>query len=596
MPEHLPSNVAGTNAVDGGAVYTPGLTPSEEGISLAPALSGSAMEALWQKVVKNDTGTADVLAGVTEEALNDFLAAHHKNDAERYQLKTRHKFVVNGREREFQLTVHAKQALSITLPPIPVEGPTIGWNEIDSPDTEPYPHYPTSKDEPNIRVVCRSIVLTLEWPNLSGGKPWQFKFDPFEIWAEGAMVLVQQDGASHLRVIPKRIAFDKTAQKLLSDAVARTDESSSSAVRAMSEELEKAFNDLLLIALNITATRAGPQMVQNVLLPAPSVAGVTVYPAAMMVADKKIAVAASMDKERLVNSNRAKVRRGFAHAQALLEEDIAANGGLIPAVTKDRLTEIAEDQAPVFIEPDDYPERFPKTWAYITELERRSQPSIVRGPVSPGKANAGIALAVNQYMLEEVARRAMPDPTADCTDWASLAVARGRACWWLHINAPVVTIADTTVSGTVRVDIGGALEACTRKFWDCSWRWTCASLALAIRGNPGIRLEFAAGNGIEFYAKLTGKIELQSNLPFPFDKVVEAVSGVVISALMMVVNLVIGNMRLRIVPGVVRLPEQATGLQLSSFKPFPFLAESQATLPSKKVFIGYQADTAGVKV
>ena len=97
-----------------------------------------------------------------------------------------------------------------------------------------------------------------------------------------------------------------------------------------------------------------------------------------------------------------------------------------------------------------------------------------------------------------------------------------------------------------------------------SWRWECGRLSLAVQGKPGIELKLEHGNGIAFKGKLTGRVVLLSNLPFPFNKVIEAFGGLISDLIMALVNALAALITFYILLPEFALPEQKTKLKLTS--------------------------------
>src|SRR5262249_23019795 len=128
-----------------------------------------------------------------------------------------------------------------------------------------------------------------------------------------------------------------------------------------------------------------------------------------------------------------------------------------------------------------------------------------------------------------------------------------------------------------------------RKFWDCSWRWDCSDLSMAVKGRPGIRLDLSQGDGVRVNARIYGSLVLETNLPWPFNEIIRAFSGIIWEVVKAIINSVLPHITVEIVPPRVSLPDQKTGLSLSGFTPFEMLRDAHVPIEfrrEKVVFLG----------
>lgn len=163
-------------------------------------------------------------------------------------------------------------------------------------------------------------------------------------------------------------------------------------------------------------------------------------------------------------------------------------------------------------------------------------------------------------------------------------------CYWSKFKDPDVHIQNSGILvGSVNIDVGGAIEACVKKFYDCSWEWKCSKLSLAVKGRPKIKLKLKKSKGVSLLAQLDGRLYLDTNLPWPFNKIVSGLSGVVWSFLKGFINILLVALSFVVIKPEFSLPNQLTKIKLRDFTPFYFERPKVAgNIDSKKRFIGYK--------
>ena len=90
---------------------------------------------------------------------------------------------------------------------------------------------------------------------------------------------------------------------------------------------------------------------------------------------------------------------------------------------------------------------------------------------------------------------------------------------------------------------------------------------------------------------MTGRLVLVTNLPFPFNKVIEAFSGLISDLIMALVNAVASLIKFDILLPEFALPEQKTKLKFSDITPFGFIRQSGNFPIPEKTFIGFDVGT-----
>jgi hypothetical protein len=94
-------------------------------------------------------------------------------------------------------------------------------------------------------------------------------------------------------------------------------------------------------------------------------------------------------------------------------------------------------------------------------------------------------------------------------------------------------------------------------------------LRMAVTGRPQVDLALLHNKYIAFSARIKGTLQLETNLPFPFDKIVAAVSRLVWEAIKAVLNVFLAQIQivLVLVPPRFESPKQETGIALVTSLP-----------------------------
>jgi hypothetical protein len=576
----------------------------------------------WTDALNNNIALpVDVIGSLREEAINHILEKHFQFDNERYTFVMQRTFNVSGVDRTFKVTVRADSPVVVDLPPFSstAKDPemakrfaTGGWAKLERPPRSSKLTVPQLSQgrmrlskraaaSPNVRVFCKSLSFEIEWPKLNGGGNWTWTPTPLTVVAEAVLELnLTQDGPIlHIQVL--QVKFDPVHPLDIRKQVLKMIGRLPREERATLSECEEKFNDLLVIAMNIAATTYAPKLVYDIHLPVPVIANMPVKPVLLELGDKIVALGLTVDRIALTARNAALLQSTLASFEGLLSQDIEDAGGLENIVIERGWVSSGRKRGEeiVFRSASEIRARLPRAMSFVRALQKRARQR--KNRQHPGGRDAAVpdALGVgaNQDVLTRFARSAMPSPVNKCTDWVmALDVVRGRICWWVHIYDPVVAIVGTSVSGQVSIDIGGEIDACVRKFWDCSWSWDCGALSLAVQGKPGIQLNLQSGTGISFYGQLTaGGLTLVSNLPWPFNKVIEALSSLVIDAIIVVINAVAANIKVDILLPEFTLPKQNTKLKFSDISPFAFTRTGGQFTPAERTFIGFSIGVTATK-
>jgi len=560
---------------------------------------------IWQKLLqRNGTQGVDVISTFTEEGMNGFLEAHHKYDFKHYTQEFERKFEANGSVRTFKLTIAIEKPLIVEFPPLKkemVDTPWVLFKKVREEEWIQLQELPTiyrvpaeKSTDPNVRIVCSSIFIKLEWERLDGTGWWTLIIDEITAVAEAFVALVNSSDSASVRFSPTRIYFDVAGNSLRNNLLDSMAQMTFSGKEELIKEESDKFRDLVVILLNIVATEATPRFVNEIKLPAISLANKNLLPALLALEDKSLTLGAGIDRESLRKENANKFNSLIARYNAYLEEDLEALGGINGLVERTKTgdavsnLEIHLPRSTAFIEK-------------ITRLGSQLNPE-VKFSANIQAIKKSIGIGVNEFLLDALVVDALPEPKNDCTDWwdPPLSPIRGRGCYWASIMKSDIKVAPHgngfSVSGTVLVDAGGRLEGCIKRFWDCSWKWVCDDIGLALRGSVGISVNIEdSPDAIVFSAKLDTFPHLETDLPYPFNKIVEAISDLIINGLLAIINFFLALIKFRIVPKTISFADQKTGIVLEGFNA-AFFRRSDVPfntnpIPSKLPFMAYIVDT-----
>jgi len=572
-------------------------------------MSATAFSQQWTRLLPaGEHLNADLLMTLTEDALNEYLRTHHAKDRDKYRTLIERSFEVDSGPRKFSLIIDGTSPIRLELPPFGTSRTktskarridqlfksTRGWIRCDYPRAGSTPMADTDPPEPNIRIHCQGISFTLRWPFLDGSGFWRFETTVTAV-AEGHVELAADDNHQWLRVVPTSIKLDAPDFRTLSRQIPIK---AAGAKRGRDDQdYLQALRDLFIIALNIVANQYAPNLVASIELPAFAMGQKPLNVALVDLSNHMLTMALSLDRAALRTQNNQTVDERYSMFLAAVERDVERAGGLDKLLCKK--TRVGKQ---VKLEPKTRAEvrrAMRAVNAFMLEQERKAK-RLWNRPTTRRRRRAsvqgGLGAAVNEYLLDALIADAMPTPVDRCTDWEGvLDVVRGRVCWWVQIFNPDASIQGTNVTGSVNVDVGGRIEACIKKFWDCSWRWECGSLlSLAVVGRPGIELELVHGKGVAFRAKVVGQLRLSTNLPEPFKSIVEFFVNLLIRAVQVIVNAVASAMIFDIVLPVLEFPDQNTKLELAPFSPFAYSRlPSHELLESRRNFVGFSVGVTG---
>jgi hypothetical protein len=577
----------------------------------------------WQRALGTVSYPVEIVASLNEQSINHILAKHFEYDRERYTLEFKRTLSDGQYNRDFLIRITAESPIVVELPPVvgamfpnreadylkKAYADPLGWDNLSVADPEPKLYVPKNDGKkgttPNIRIFCSTFKFHIEWPKLEDNtKKWEWDPAPLNVLAEGRLTLENDSDGYFLRIEPTRIKFDKASKFKLAEDYKKLTNSLPASERSLLSSEEDKFNDLLIIALNIAAVQFGPQLVKNVRLPMPVLAKQKIAPVLLELNNKIVTLGASINKPALTQNAEKKLNHFIEAFAEALAADIEDNGGLNNLVVKPGQIARRNSKKLALYSDKEIDAKLVRTNAILKRIKAEAERGLSRPRTGRQRTRTmraavddGFGIGINEYFLNAVVQASMPNPVDKCTDEQPiLDLVKGWLCYWVKLFNPGVTIAGTQVSGRVQVDIGGAIHACVRKFWDCSWKWDCGELSLALKGNPGINVQLKPGDGLVFGGSLDLDFELDSNLPWPFNEVVKFFSKIAFKGIEAILNLFLGFITIEIFPPAFALPEQKTRIQFSNFVPYGFIRNQPQSLPlNKRTFIAYTVGVSAVK-
>lgn len=373
------------------------------------------------------------------------------------------------------------------------------------------------------------------------------------------------------------------------------------AMPATADVCEKKFNDLLVICLNIAAYEFGPSLIRAVEIPGFNVAGLPIYPAYLNLSSDLITIGAAVDQPRAEQQIQKMAVPMISTYLALLEEDLAS----IP------------DPASLFVHdgpPDDQglneeqvesilAQNLTRSRAYVAKIQQQSEQAFMRAitPVEKPrnaklvmKVPEGIGVALDEYFVDTLLPRFFNKREEGVREGDVLNAVKGGIRWWLRIGNADADFQNNDIVGSADIDVGGAIFACVRKFWDCRWNWECAEISLGLNGRPSVSLMTSNTNqGIAIRAQIVGKPSFTNNLPFPFNAVVNKFGDLVVDAIVAIINIILSLVVIVVIAVEIKIPDMKTKLKLSGFNRFMFqrdAAQPVALPPNKRKFLGVKAN------
>ncbi len=557
----------------------------------------------WTQILsKEGTQNVDFITSLDENGINHFLTKHHEIDSKVYKKVFEKTFNTQSDTRKFVVELEVKAPIEIQFPPFSpgplsnVFSDTKNWVKLDNKHRGPE----LRTDSSNLHIYCKQVNVKLTWPKFSGGGTWSMSLDPFDVYAQSKIQLNQDDDGYYCTIIPQKLQFDIPRAQAIATQLSKAMENAPAEIRAEYDECQEKITDLFIIAANIAATEQTPKLVRNIQVPVPVIADKPVMPALLDLSNNILSIGFGLDKVKLEQKEGEHMSKNLIDLESALNKDVKTSGGLLKLISKNyKDQEHFEDIE--FLSEEEVQKKLVNSELYIAEQENiladfnalNDDDSYLQKIAAVADA---YAIGINEYFFDTVVNSVIPGPKHKCSGWLNLKLAKGRVCHWSKFKNPDVQIKPTgKLVGGVNIDIGGAIEACVKKFYDCSWEWKCSKLSLAVKGRPEIKVELKRSKGVRMLAQLDGKLRLDTNLPWPFNKIVRGFSGVIWTFVKGFINIILAALSFVVIKPEFKLPQMETRIKLRNFTPFYFeRPESDGVTGSKTRFIGYKGGiTAG---
>lgn len=574
------------------------------------AYSYPKYDAHWKRLLDTvPNRSVELLASLRETALNEYLAKHREHDKERYKHIIERTFSDGTIDRKFTIIIEVGAPIQIELPPFAPASQFAkyfkepkGWSELLPPPPGAGLHYPVKLGDPNIRLTCASLKFRIRWPRLDGTGYWEWRPDPLQVVAEARLDLIEVEQKPCVQLQMTRIKFSPIEKASVSVKLQRRLKRLPLEERALAdncEECEQKFFDLLVIGLNVVATHFAPQMVRNINIPLPAVGGKALIPVLLDLSSKVVSLGATVDPVRLAEDSQLELKKRLDTYRFALAQDIEKAGGLEKLVVASRTPNKDGLYKFKYRTKQQVLSRLTRSNAYLRELEATLRPRD-RSVARMAGVDDGVGLAVNEYLLETVVTSKIPAPIEECTGWFDppLSVIKGRACYWVRLGNLTMTLrgnaSSVQVDGSIDVDIGGGIDGCIRKFWDCTWRWECARFGLGLKGPTGVRVRLIDGDRVTFKVEVTRLPDVDTGLPWPFDEIINALLWPVKFGIQNLVNIVLAFLEFEVGPKVIDVPNQKTDVHLGPFRPMYFERKTSGSIVNERVrYAGYRVGIEG---
>jgi|GEM_PF-4493772 hypothetical protein len=555
---------------------------------------------IWNSILgQPGTQNVDVIASLNEDGINNYLQAHFTIDNRVYHRVIKKVFNTQTDSREFTVSLDIGAPLQIQFPPFRDQAIAReytnkqSWYKLES--DHDGPEISALMDDTNkIQVYCNSINITLTWPKLHPAagdtSPWSITLKTLKVFAEAFAILKNDQDGYFVSLIPTIVKVDVANPLQLTKDMFKIDRALTAAEQQLLDDCQQKFTDLFVIAADIIATEQAPKLVRNLRIPVPTIKDRPILPSLLNISQNCLTVGAGIDKPKAQKALQAAFDKHAARLQANMEADIEKAGGLLKLVSNNETVPSRFEDLKLK-SPEEVIRSFTGTQEFLRTFADRVAVSAPAANIrSASVVDNAYAIGINQYFFQTIVSSIIPAPKNDCSGWLDLKVVRGRACYWVKFDDPTVVVSpNASLTGGVNIDIGGSIEACIRKFWDCSWSWSCGSLALSLKGRPTITLKLLTNNGVNFTAQMGGSLYFDVNLPFPFNKIINALTSIIGQVIIGIINIFLGLLQFVVIYPVITVPQQITKIKLRDFNSFYY---PRPVLPGsgdpKNHFIAYK--------
>lgn len=577
----------------------------------------------WNTFLSDDSKSqVDIIVSIHEEGINHFLNRSFEIDQtlpaenKKFHRVFERTFDTFGDERKFKVTLALNEAIKVKLPPFTSanhlskafeeEDPS-SWNAFEYPTDGPELIATNDENENMIEIAAPAVSIEMEWPNLDPSKPpHSWKIPPFQVVGQAELQLSQEDADFYTTIVPKFIKIDIPRNTSLLQELRKEVGQIPEDAKRFVDNCEDKFVDLFIIAANIAAYEQTPKLVTSIKLPVPVIKDRPVQPAAFNISRDIMTVGFGIDKVSLENFNENLISAKSNELDFAIKRDLDKAGGLINVAYKNAEGKTIKSPTQLIArgeaEQDVY---FSNTNQFIQEQQaylmdiKKGLPELKTTEDEAILNTEAFAIGINEYFFDTIVNSAIPTPKHKCEKEERIGPVKGYVCHWTAFRNPDIGISQNAeLSGAVDINIGGSIHGCVKKFWDCSWRWACAKLALAVVGRPRISIKILKANGIRTLAQFdAGGLRLATNLPTPFRQVVEFFSSMIIKFLVAFANVLAGVLSFYVLKPEFEVESLSLRLQLRKFSSFYFeRTESPSQDPTKNKFIGYKTNLAVTKL
>ncbi len=514
----------------------------------------------WKSLSSQYKRQAEILGSVSQSALNSFLSKHFQKDKARYSYAQSFTFNDGQDDRTFDIKIQGLAPIEIDFFPYDAASDPGPWNRVVGEDDEPGA---ALGSKPNINVSLSQLKIELAWDNGASKVV-------LDLSLEGRLRLFidkNMDDKHALFAELHKIRFERTK---MAEALKLLQNSSQSGAVALQEDSCK---DLIVIVINIIANNYAPRTIEGMELPAPDIGDMPSVPAFFDISEDILTI--GYDTDRIARGQQVdeEMADAFAKYESALIRDIEREGSLEAIFFED-----SDDKSELRLCSEKTIEaKLVETNSVLANLEARA--ALRNNQIAGGRKKAvevlgaeqGFALGINEYALDALATAGVDQTRrSNCTKWLKVLVVKGRGCYWTQLKNPDVDLSgDATnlnLSGSIHIDIGAHIEACVRRVLRCSTKWSCSKAGLSLTGPGEIELRVETNSkGVQIKGKIKRLPRFNANLPFPFNKIVEAVLNLILKGVKAIINSILSLVTIKIIGTEIEIPDQRTKLKLEKF-------------------------------
>jgi hypothetical protein len=522
--------------------------------------------------------SGDIAVGLSEVAIQKFLDAHFRNNADFYDRSRErlpnnpiYEFLFNdhGTRRRARFWAKVTKPGGASAVAINLHVPSARRQRFAAWWRKAYGRSGAAGSLPhNVGITIAAVILQVNFPKLDGSNG-EHQIDlSFRIEIETFVKIVQENAVRSLQLINWDIRATPNDDPIDPNNPIWGGDPQSPCVQEV-KRLRLVIRDLFTIGANVVLTELGETLTQTLPLPPIDIIqGISVDPTELVITNDTLAIGFAIKPESLQE----RVTRLFNSEMQRFWDDLG-DANLSQIMSKGPL----DDPAAL----NRYMLRAVPAYAAL-EARSRTIRNRHRTPPSSSKRNGRLTasdlfVSVNRRVFDVVAKSLLRADKRDCTDWLRIDLlafyGEGRACYWFSLKNAHGDLNGTTVSMGCDFSAGGGLElkACIRIPCHSD---ECASWSpglglegpctLDVRvdttnwsGNKALKLraQFSSFPGFHVYG-----------LPPGIDELVNAVLNFLTSvALQAFFNALLSVLDIYLIQVQDRIPEANVSLRLSNF-------------------------------